>query len=109
MLSSLQKTQEICQADKNGCKQQIDIKAFSLDEITKAVASLVVFIKIDPVDLNHSIAHDDGEKQKRQCHNEYSQLLFHESLNYIFHGANIGFFFQKRCLLAPLRCLLPTK
>lgn len=56
LLSSLQKIQEICQADKYGCKQQIDIKAFSLDEITEAVASLVVFIKIYPVVLNHGIA-----------------------------------------------------
>ena len=68
MLSSLQKIQEICQADKYGCKQQIDIKAFSLDEITEAVASLVVFIKIYPVVLNHGIAHDYGEQQKTQCH-----------------------------------------
>ena len=86
-----------------------DIKAFSLDEITEAVASLVVFIKIYPVVLNHGIAHDYSEQQKRQCHNEYSQFLFRESLNYIFHGAKIVFFFGKRCPLAPLRCLLPTK
>ena len=109
LLSSLQKTQEICQADKYGCKQQIDIKAFSLDEITEAVASLVVLIKIHPVVLNHGIAHDQGENQKKQCHEKNGLFFFRESLNYIFHGANIGFFFQKRCLLPPLRCLLPTK
>ena len=109
LLSSLQKIQEIFQADKYGCKQQIDIKAFSLDEITEAVASLVVFIKIYPVVLNHGIAHDYGEQQKTQCHYKNSLFLFHESLNYIFHGAKIVFFIGKRCLLAPLRCLLPTK
>ncbi len=103
LLSSLQKTQEICQADKYGCKQQIDIKAFSLDEITEAVASLVVLIKIHPVVLNHGIAHDQGENQKKQCHEKNGLFFFRESLNYIFHGANIGFFFQnyaKNCRIA---------
>ena len=109
MLSSLQKIQEICQADKNGCKQQIDIKAFSLDEITEAVASLVVFIKIHPVVLNHGIAHDQGENQKKQCHEKNGLFFFRESLNYIFPCAKIVFFFEKRCLLPPLWCLLPTK
>ena len=94
---------------KGKTEKQIDIAPSSLDEITEAVTSLVVFIKIDPVVLNHSIAHDDGEKQKKQCHKEYSLFLFCESLNYIFHGAKIVFFFGKRCPLPPLRCLLPTK
>ena len=109
LLSSLQKTQEICQADKYGCKQQIDIKAFSLDEITEAVASLVVFIKIYPVVLNHGIAHDYGEQQKTQCHYKNSLFLFRESLNYIFHGAKIVFFFQKRRRIPLFRCRIPIK
>ncbi len=86
-----------------------DIKAFSLDEITEAVASLVVFIKIYPVVLNHGIAHDYGEQQKTQCHYKNSLFLFHESLYYIFHGAKIVFFFGKRCRIPIKKCLLPTK
>ena len=86
-----------------------DIKAFSLDEITEAVASLVVLIKIHPVVLNHGIAHDQGENQKKQCHEKNGLFFFRESLNYILHGANIVFFEQTRCPLPPLRCLLPTK
>ena len=76
-------------------RNRIDIESFSLDEITEAVASLVVFIKIYPVVLNHGIAHDYGEQQKTQCHYKNSLFLFHESLYYIFHGANIVFFFKK--------------
>ena len=86
-----------------------DIKAFSLDEITEAVASLVVLIKIHPVVLNHGIAHDQGENQKKQCHYKNSLFLFHESLYYIFHGAKIVFFFGKRCRILIKKCLLPTK
>ena len=70
--------------DKSQSEKQIDIISFSLDEITEAVASLVVFIKIYPVVLNHGIAHGYGENQKKQCHNEYSLLIFRESQNYIF-------------------------
>ena len=44
--------------DESHSEKQIDIEPFSLDEITEAVASLVVFIKIYPVVLNHGIAHD---------------------------------------------------
>ena len=86
-----------------------DIKAFSLDEITEAVASLVVLIKIHPVVLNHGIAHDQGENQKKQCHYKNSLFLFRESLNYIFHGAKIVFFFETRCRIPPHRCRIPTK
>ena len=81
--------------DESLSEKQIDIESFSLDEITEAVASLVVFIKIYPVVLNHGIAHDYGEQQKTQCHNENSLFLFHESFYYIFHGVNIVFFFKK--------------
>lgn len=95
--------------DESQSEEKIDIASLPLDEITEAVASLVVFIKIDPVILNHGIAHDDGEKHKKQCNKEYSQFLFCESQNYIFHGAKIVFFFGKRCPLPPCRCLLPTK
>lgn len=95
--------------DESLSEKQIDIEPSSLDEITEAVASLVVFIKIYPVVLNHGIAHDYGEQQKTQCHYKNSLFLFHESLYYIFHGAKIVFFFGRRCLLPPLRCLLPTK
>ena len=95
--------------DESQSEKQIDIISFSLDEITEAVASLVVFIKIYPVVLNHGIAHDYGEQQKKQCHNENSLFLFRESLYHISHGAKIVFFFGKRCPLPPLRCLLPTK
>ena len=95
--------------DESLSEKQIDIESFSLDEITEAIASLVVFIKIYPVVLNHGIAHDYGKQQKTQCHYKNSLFLFHESFYYIFHGAKIVFFFQKRCLLPPLRCLLPTK
>ena len=84
-----------------------DIKAFSLDEITEAVASLVVLIKIHPVVLNHGIAHDQGENQKKQCHYKNSLFLFHESLYYIFHGANIVFFFGKRCRIPIKKCRIP--
>ena len=94
---------------KGKTEKQIDIAPSSLDEITEAVASLVVFIKIYPVVLNHGIAHDYGEQQKTQCHYKNSLFLFHESLYHIFHGAKIVLFFGKRCPLPPLRCLLPTK
>ena len=83
--------------DERLSEKQIDIISSSLDEITEAVASLVVSIKIYPVVLNHGIAHDQGENQKKQCHYKNSLFLFRESLNYIFHGAKIVFFFQKRC------------
>jgi hypothetical protein len=56
--------------DESQCEKQIDIISPSLDEITEAVASLVVLIKIYPVVLNHGIAHDQSEKQKKQCHNK---------------------------------------
>ena len=95
--------------DKSQYEKQIDIVSLPLDEITEAVASLVVFIKIYPVVLNHGIAHDYGEQQKKQCHNENSLFLFRESLYHISHGTKIVFFFGKRCPLPPLRCLLPTK
>ena len=54
--------------DESQSEEQIDIESFSLDEITEAVASLVVSIKIYPVVLNHGIAHEYGEQQKKQCH-----------------------------------------
>ena len=54
--------------DERLSEKQIDIISSSLDEITEAVASLVVSIKIYPVVLNHGIAHDYGEQQKKQCH-----------------------------------------
>ena len=95
--------------DESLSEKQIDIEPSSLDEITEAVASLVVFIKIYPVVLNHGIAHDYGEQQKTQCHYKNSLFLFRESLNYIFHGAKIVFFFQKRCRIPPQWCRIPTK
>lgn len=95
--------------DESLSEKQIDIEPSSLDEITEAVASLVVSIKLYPVVLNHGIAHDYGEQQKKQCHYKNSLFLFRESLYHIFHGANIVFFIGKRCPLPPLRCLLPTK
>ena len=95
--------------DESLSEKQIDIEPTSLDEITEAVASLVVLIKINPVVLNHSIAHDDGEQKKKQCHNEYNLFIFRESQNYIFHGVKVILFFSKRCPLPPCRCLLPTK
>ena len=70
--------------DERLSEKQIDIISSSLDEITEAVASLVVFIKIDPVVLNHGIAHDQGENQKKQCHEKNGLFFFRESLNYIF-------------------------
>ena len=54
--------------DERLSEKQIDIISSSLDEITETVASLVVSIKIYPVVLNHGIAHDYGEQQKKQCH-----------------------------------------
>ena len=90
-------------------EKQIDIVSSSLDEITEAVASLVVLIKMYPVVLNHGIAHDYGEKEKKQCHYKNGLFIFRECQNYIFHGAKIVFFFGKRCPLPPRRCLLPTK
>ena len=45
--------------------------------------------------MNHGIAHDYGEQQKKQCHYKNSLFLFHESLYHIFHGAKIVFFFEK--------------
>ena len=54
--------------DERLSEKQIDIISSSLDEITETVASLVVSIKIYPVVLNHGIAHDHGEQQKKQCH-----------------------------------------
>ena len=95
--------------DESLSEKQIDIESFSLDEIKEAVASLVVFIKIYPVVLNHGIAHDYGEQQKTQCHYKNSLFLFRESLNYIFHGAKIVFFFQKRCRIPMFRCRIPMK
>ena len=95
--------------DESLSEKQIDIESFSLDEITEAVASLVIFIKIYPVVLNHGIAHDYGEQQKKQCHEKNSLFLFRESLNYIFHGAKIVFFFQKRCRIHMFRCRIPIK
>ena len=81
--------------DESLSEKQIDIESFSLDEITEAVASLVVLIKIYPVVLNHGIAHDYGEQQKKQFHYKNSLFLFRESLYHIFHGANIVFFSKK--------------
>ena len=95
--------------DESQSEKQIDIVSLSLDEITEAIASLVVLIKIYPVVLNHGIAHDYGEKHKKQCHYKNGLFIFRESLYHIFHGAKIVFFFGKRCPLPPLRCLLPTK
>ena len=93
--------------DESLSEKQIDIISSSLDEITEAVASLVVFIKIYPVVLNHGIAHDYGEQQKTQCHYKNSLFLFRESLYHIFHGAKIVFFFQKRCRIPMFRCRIP--
>ena len=45
--------------------------------------------------MNHGIAHDYGEQQKKQCHYKNNLFLFHESLYHIFHGANIVFFSKK--------------
>lgn len=81
--------------DERLSEKQIDIISSSLDEITETVASLVVSIKIYPVVLNHGIAHDYGEQQKKQCHYKNSLFLFRESLYHIFHGANIVFFSKK--------------
>ena len=80
--------------DERLSEKQIDIISSSLDEITEAVASLVVSIKIYPVVLNHGIAHDYGEQQKKQCHYKNSLFLFRESLYHIFYGAKIVFFFK---------------
>ena len=57
-------------------EKQIDIISSSLDEITEAVASLVASIKIYPVVLNHGIAHDYGEQQKKLCHNKIACSSF---------------------------------
>lgn len=81
--------------DERLSEKQIDIISSSLDEITETVASLVVSIKIYPVVVNHGIAHDYGEQQKKQCHYKNSLFLFRESLYHIFHGANIVFFSKK--------------
>lgn len=62
--------------DESLSEKQIDIISSSLDEITEAVASLVVSIKIYPVVLNHGIAHDYGKQQKKQCHYKNSLFLF---------------------------------
>ena len=45
--------------------------------------------------MNHGIAHEYGEQQKKQCHYKNSLFLFHESLYHIFQGAKIVFFFEK--------------
>ena len=45
--------------------------------------------------MNHGIAHDYGEQQKKQFHYKNSLFLFRESLYHIFHGANIVFFSKK--------------
>ena len=45
--------------------------------------------------MNHGIAHDYGEQQKKQCHYKNSLFLFRESLYHIFQGAKIVFFFEK--------------
>ena len=81
--------------DESLSEKQIDIVSSSLDEITEAVASLVVSIKIYPVVLNHGIAHEYGEQQKKHCHYKNSLFLFHESLYHIFYGAKIVFFSEK--------------
>lgn len=101
--------------DERLSEKQIDIISSSLDEITEAVASLVVSIKIYPVVLNHGIAHDYGEQQKKQCHYKNSLFLFRESLYHIFHGANIVFFskkvllsYKKVSIFYVFRCLLPA-
>lgn len=57
--NSLQKIQEVCQKDKYGCQQQKDIKAFSLDEVTKAIASLPMILKIHSVLMYHGISEDN--------------------------------------------------
>lgn len=57
--NSLQKIQEVCQQDKYGCKQQKDIKTFSLDEVTKAIASLPMILKIHSVLMYHGISEDN--------------------------------------------------
>ena len=57
-MNSLQEIQEVCQEDKYGCQQQIDIKAFPLDEVTKAIASLPMILKIYPVLMYHGISED---------------------------------------------------
>ena len=49
----------IKEEDKYGCKEQIYIKAFPLDEVTKAIASLIVIIKIYPVLMYHGISQDN--------------------------------------------------
>ena len=55
---SFQEIQEVGQQDKYGCQQQKDIKAFSLDEVTKAIASLPMILKIHPVLMYHGISED---------------------------------------------------
>ena len=45
--------------------------------------------------MNHGIAHDYGEQQKKQCHYKNSLFLFRESLYHIFQGAKIVFFSEK--------------
>ena len=66
--------------DERLSEKQIDIISSSLDEITETVASLVVSIKIYPVVLNHGIAHDYGEQQKKQCHYKVTEPI----LNMVF-------------------------
>ena len=56
---SFQEIQEVCQKDKYGCQQQKDIKAFSLDEVTKAIASLPMILKIHSVLMYHGISEDN--------------------------------------------------
>ena len=77
--------------------------------IRMGVSKLRETRKEEKIDEQDGIAHDYGEQQKKQCHNENSLFLFRESLYHISHGAKIVFFFGKRCPLPPLRCLLPTK
>ena len=57
-------------------EKEVDIEPSSLDEIPEAVASLVVFIKIHPVVLNHGIAHDYSKRQKKHRHYRNSQFFF---------------------------------
>ena len=83
-------------------EKQIDIVSSSLDEITEAVASLVALIKMYPVVLNHGIAHDYGEKEKKQCHYKNGLFILRESHYYISHGAKIH-----GCSV--IRCPIPTK
>ena len=45
--------------DKSQSEKQIDIESLPLDEVTKAIASFIVIIKIYPVLMYHGISQDN--------------------------------------------------